>query len=171
MNCKNIILIGMPGAGKSTVGVILAKTARMLFIDTDLVIQEKENMTLQEIINMHGPDKFLEVEEEAILGLKAGGSVIATGGSVVYSKAAMEHLKKSGTAVYLMLPFEEIEERINNITTRGIAMGPGESLRDIYERRVPLYEEYADITVDCSNKNLERVVEEIISSVFEKKHI
>ncbi len=165
MNQKNIVLIGMPGAGKSTVGVLLAKAMKMPFSDTDLVIQERENQALQEIIDTAGLEQFLKIEERVVLQLTCKGHVIATGGSVIYGEAAMKHLKDHGVVVYLELPYLEVEQRINNITTRGIAMGPGQSLLDIYKQRVPLYEKYADITVSCAGSSMEEVVEKIMRAL------
>lgn len=162
MKAKNIVLIGMPGAGKSTVGVLLAKAMKMPFIDTDLIIQERENRLLQDIIDAEGLELFLKIEENTVLKSAFTGSVIATGGSVVYSEAAMRHLKREGIAVYLKLSYEEIEHRINNITTRGIAMGEGQSLLDIYRQRIPLYERVADIVIDGSGITMEQVVEKIM---------
>ncbi len=130
---KNITLIGMPGCGKSTVGVLLAKTVGMDFVDTDLVIQQRENALLQEILNLRGLCSFLAAEEAAVLSLSCTRSVIATGGSVVYSERAMDFLKKSGVVVYLKLPFQEIMERISNITTRGIAIPKGMTMQDVYK--------------------------------------
>jgi shikimate kinase len=140
----NVILIGMPGAGKSTVGVILAKTLGKKFIDTDLLIQEKEKRLLQEILNDDGTAEFLKIEESVLLSMSPEDSVIATGGSAVYSEAAIKHLKCTGIAVYLKLPFAEIKTRLSNITTRGVVMNGSQSLQDVYEERVPLYEKYAE---------------------------
>jgi shikimate kinase len=163
IDMKNIVLIGMPSAGKSTLGVLLAKSLCMPFTDTDLIIQEKENMLLQDIINNFGIDHFLEVEEKVILDCNFTNHIVATGGSVVYSELAMEHLKKNGIVIYLKLDYKEIEQRLNNIKTRGVAITAGQTLKDLYDIRTPLYEKYADITVDCSNKDMEASVEEIIS--------
>ncbi len=160
---KNIILIGMPGAGKSTVGVILAKTLGMQFIDTDILIQQRSARRLQEILDEDGPDVFRQIEEEAILSLRPRNSVIATGGSVVWSRAAMEHLKSLGLVVYLEISFSEIERRIRNITTRGIVLMPNQTLRGMYDSRVPLYEQYADYTILCSGEDPESVVRSIIT--------
>ena len=162
---KNIILIGMPGAGKSTVGVILAKALGRTFIDTDIVIQENAGRLLQEIIDREGPGAFLKIEEKTILSLHCHNSVIATGGSVVFSQKAMESLKKEGVVIYLAISFEEMEERLRNITTRGIVLFSGESLSDMYHERVPLYEKYADITVDCSKGDFEDIVEKVIGEL------
>ncbi|MHB8053472.1 MAG: shikimate kinase, partial [Methanoregula sp.] len=123
---KNIIIIGMPGAGKSTVGVILAKTLGMNFTDTDIVIQETSGRLLQEIIDTEGPESFLKIEENAILSLQGQNAVIATGGSVVFSGRAMEHLKRDGVVLYLAISFEEMARRLNNITTRGIVLVAGQ---------------------------------------------
>jgi shikimate kinase len=162
---KNIILIGMPGAGKSTVGVILAKTLGMHFIDTDIVIQEQAGRLLQEMIDDEGPEAFLRIEEKTILSLKGTNAVIATGGSVVFSERAMHHLKTCGVAVYLDISFEEMVQRLNNITTRGIVLHAGESLLDMYNERVPLYEKYADITINCSDDHFENIVEKIVDEL------
>lgn len=162
MKNRNIILIGMPGAGKSSIGVLLAKALKMPFIDTDLIIQENENRYLQEIINLDGIDRFLSIEESTILNLGTKNHLIATGGSVVYSDASMVHLKKEdGLVIYLELGLEEIEKRIRNISSRGIAAKPGESLAELYNERVPFYERYADITIDCSGKGIEEIVNEV----------
>ena len=155
---RNIVLIGMPGAGKSTVGVILAKALGMNFVDADLVIQERTGLRLQAIIDRDGPAGFLKAEEEAVLSLSCRNSVIATGGSVVMSPRAMEHLISAGTVVYLKVPFEEIEKRLGNISGRGIVLFAGQSLRMMYDQRVSLYEQYADITIDCAGLDFERVV-------------
>lgn len=159
---KNIILIGIPGAGKSTVGVILAKTLGMQFIDCDILIQQQTGRRLQQILDEDGPDAFRQIEEEAILSLHPHNSVIATGGSVVWSKTAMEHLKSLGLVVYLEISFSEMEKRIRNITTRGIVLMPNQTLREMYDSRVPLYEQYADITIASSDKDPESLIVEIL---------
>jgi shikimate kinase len=161
----NIVLIGMPGAGKSTVGVILAKAKRKKFVDTDLLIQEETGRHLQEILDADGPAAFRKIEEETVLSHAFKNTVIATGGSVVLGERAMEYLKKGSIVVYLKVPFPEIEKRLNNITTRGIVLEKGQSLRAIYDQRVPLYETYADITVNCSGHDFERVVAKILEQV------
>ena len=155
---NNIILIGMPGAGKSTVGVILAKALKKTFIDTDIVIQEDSGRLLQEIIDTDGPSAFLEIEESTILSRNFANAVIATGGSVVFSRKAMEHVKNGGVVVYLKISFEEMVRRLNNITTRGIVLVAGQGLLEMYNQRVPLYEKYADITIDCSDGNVENCI-------------
>jgi shikimate kinase len=162
---KNIILIGMPGAGKSTAGVILAKTLGRTFVDTDIAIQERTGRLLQEIIDTEGPDAFLKTEEETVLSRHFDHAVIATGGSVVFSENAMAHLKQDGVVVYLAISFEEMAKRLRNMTTRGIVLFKGESLPEMYHERVPLYEKYADITVECSDGDFEEIVGEVIGEI------
>ena len=163
---KNIVLIGMPSAGKSTVGVVLAKTLGMNFIDSDLVIQEKTGRLLQDIINEDGIDDFLKIEENSILSLKFKNTIIATGGSVIFCDKAIEHLKLEGIVVYLKVEFQEIVKRLDNITTRGVVLANGYSLKDMYNERVPLYEKYSDILIDCSNKGVEEIIFNVISEIF-----
>lgn len=162
---KNIVLIGMPGAGKSTVGVLLAKTLGRRFIDTDLLIQESTGRLLQEIIDADGPDAFLAVEEQIVLGLHRHRAVIATGGSVVYSSRAMEHLRNHGVVVYLKISFEEMEQRLSNISTRGVVVHPGEDLRSLYDRRKDLYGKYADLTIDCSQAHFEDCIRNLVEDL------
>ena len=162
---KNIVLIGMPSAGKSTVGVVLAKTLGMCFIDTDLIIQEKTSRLLQAIINQDGIENFLKIEEAVMLSVDVKNTVIATGGSVVFCKNAIEHLKVEGLVVYLKVSFEEIEKRLDDITTRGVVLANGQSLRDMYEQRAPLYEKYSDIVIDCSDKVVEEIIFNIINEI------
>lgn len=161
----NIVLIGMPGAGKSTVGVLLAKSLGKRFVDTDLEIQNNAGRKLQEIIDADGIEKFLKTEEQVLLQLDCRNSVIATGGSAVYSEKGMKKLAQNGITVFLNVPFEEIERRINNITTRGIAMKNDETLKELYAERMPLYKKYADITVVPWNPSAEETVEEIIKKM------
>jgi shikimate kinase len=162
---KNIVIIGMPGAGKSTMGVILAKTLGRNFIDTDIVAQENTGRLLQEIIDNEGTGAFLETEEKTIISLHGHNAVIATGGSVVFSEKAMAHLKKGGVVIYLKISFEEMVRRLNNITTRGIVLDAGQSLFDMYNQRVPLYEKYADITIDCSDGDFEHCIGNVIDQL------
>lgn len=158
---KNIILIGMPGSGKSTVGVVLAKKLGFQFMDSDLVIQEKCKKLLFQLIDEMGEAGFLALENEINAGIWAEGAVIATGGSAVYGKEAMAHFKEIGKVVYLKLPFEELKERLGDLKERGVVIKEGYTLRDLYEERTPLYEKYADITVECSGRDIRGVVEEI----------
>lgn len=161
LNKKNIILIGMPGAGKSTVGVVLAKNMGLRFLDSDICIQEQENCLLHEIITRDGLDGFIQIENRVNASLDVKNSVIATGGSVVYGKEAMEHLGQIGTIIYLQLPYEEIADRLGDLTKRGVAVQNGQSLLDLYEERIPLYEKYADITINCHEKSIREIVAEI----------
>lgn len=157
----NLVLIGMPGAGKSTVGVVLAKRLGYRFIDSDLVIQEQQGRLLHELIEEYGIEGFWQIESDANAGLEVHNSVIATGGSVVYEPEAMKHLRGIGTIVYLQLPYEEIADRLGDLDARGVTLRPGQDLTALYRERVPLYEQYADITVDCSGKMLRSIVHEI----------
>ena len=145
---KNIVLIGMPGVGKSTVGVILAKVLGYQFVDADLVIQKRENRLLREIIEQEGLDGFLEAEEEANISIaeQCEKSVVATGGSVVYCKKAMEKLRETGRIVYLKLEYENLSKRLGNLKGRGVVLKDGQDLKGLYEERIPLYEKYADLT-------------------------
>jgi len=154
----NIVLIGMPGCGKSTVGVLLAKTLGMHFVDTDVVFQAREGKKLQCIIEEIGIDAFLKKEEEAILGFSCENTVIATGGSVVYGKKAMKHLHENGTVVYIRLPYAEIERRLSNLATRGVTLRDGQTLYDLYQERIPMYEKEADIVFDTSGFEIDKTV-------------
>jgi len=161
MEKDNIVLIGMPGAGKSTVGVVLAKKLGKRFVDSDLVIQDTYGKLLQELIEEHGVEGFWKLENDVNASLDLKNSVIATGGSAVYGKQAMEHLREIATIVYLKLPYEEIQERLGDLNARGVTLQPGQSLMDLYAERIPLYEKYAHITVECSDKMLREVVAEV----------
>ena len=155
---QNIILIGMPGCGKSTVGVVLAKALGMDFVDSDLVIQSTMQATLSQLIEQHGDDGFRDIENRVNASLSMQNSVIATGGSVVYGQAAMEHLRSIGTVVYLRLTCENIAERLGDLHARGVTIRPGWTLRDLYNERCPLYEQYADIVLDYDGLRLRDVV-------------
>ncbi len=148
MNLKNIVLIGMPGCGKSTVGVVLAKALGYRFLDSDLVIQEEDGRLLSEIIDEEGLEGFNRIENEINSRINVKKTVIATGGSVIYGKEAMKHLKETGTVVYIRLPYEEIENRLGDLHNRGVSIKDGQTLRELYDERVPLYEGYADIIID-----------------------
>lgn len=166
MNKENIILIGMPGSGKSTCGVLAAKALLKNFFDTDLLLQGLEKAKLQDIINSNGIDYFISAEEKAILSLDINATVIATGGSVVYSQKAMEHLKALGKIVYLHLSYDVMLSRIKNITTRGVVMKKGSALQDMYNERINLYKKYADYTINCDNNTIEKTVEEIVNCIY-----
>lgn len=159
---SNIILIGMPAAGKSTIGVLLAKTLLKSFVDTDLIIQSKYGSALCNIIEKEGTDAFLKIENDIICSEVYHSSVVATGGSAVYGEDAMAHLRSDGTVVYLEISLDEIKKRIGNITTRGVAMKNGTTLQELYNERLPLYNRYADITVKCEGKTAEEIVTEIV---------
>ena len=159
---KNIVLIGMPGCGKSTLGVILAKTLGMDFVDTDLIIQQREKRLLQDIIDCDGLEKFLDIESEAILSREYTNSVISTGGSAVFRQNAMAHLKKNSLVVFLDVSPRILKNRLKNIKTRGIAADKNEDIDTIYNKRLPLYRKYADYTLNSSGESVETSVEKII---------
>ncbi len=162
----NIILIGMPGSGKSTVGVLAAKALGFDFIDTDLTLQQREGALLQNILNERGTEVFLDLEERAICSVECKNAVISPGGSCVCRELSMAHLKSMGRIVYLDLPLQELEARLNNISTRGIAMEPGQTLSEVYDYRTPLYRKWADITVDCAGQSLEETVSAVLRSLI-----
>lgn len=163
----NVILIGMPAAGKSTLGIVLAKIMNKNFIDADLLIQNSCDKTLQKIIDALGPEGFIEVENEVLSGIEAENSVIATGGSAIYSEAAMAHLKSIGTVVYLEISFESLTLRLNDLQERGVVLkgGISMSLRDLYEERRPLYERYADITVNVDDLSITAAARKVASAL------
>ena len=163
---KNVVMVGMPGSGKSTIGVILAKSLGFDFVDTDLVICKREGKRLQEIIDTEGLEKFLEIEQQVGEEISPVNSVVATGGSMILSDEAMKNLKKDGIVVYVEVPPKILKKRITNMKTRGIAFKKGETLEDIFRVRTPLYEKYADITItadentvpeDCVNQIVEHI--------------
>lgn len=160
---SSLILIGMPGAGKSTIGLLLAKTLVKDFIDTDILIQNREGKALQEIIHEHDYLKLREIEEQVLLDAEYPNHVIATGGSAVYSEAGMRHLRRFGPVVFLDVPEAELAGRIHNFGSRGIACKPGQSFGDLLAERRPLYQRYADITIACRDKNPEQIIGEIIA--------
>lgn len=166
----NIILIGMPGAGKSTIGVVLAKAMGYHFIDSDLIIQAEEEKRLFEIIESAGIDGFLEVENRVNAGLDVHRTVVATGGSVIYGEEAMKHLKSIGTVVYIKVSYEALEERLGNLLQRGVAIKDGNTLRDLYEERTPLYEKYADVSVDVKNMDIREAMEAIRREISEMEN-
>lgn len=158
---RNIILIGMPGVGKSTIGVIAAKQLGYQFVDADLLIQQQEKRLLHEIISEEGVDGFLEIENRVNASIQTEGAVIATGGSVIYGKEAMEHLSSIGTVVYLKLPYPELKRRLRNLKDRGVVLKDGQTLQDLYDERTPLYEKYADIIVDETGLQIEETREQM----------
>ena len=160
---QHVILIGMPGAGKSTVGVVLAKKLGYAFVDADLVIQAKEARLLHEIIAQRGVEGFWQVEESVNASIQADRTVIATGGSAVYGRRAMVHYQEMGKIVYLSLPLEEIRLRLGDLNERGVTLREGQDLAALYEERVPLYEKYAHITVECEGLSIREIVERIVT--------
>lgn len=161
----NIVLIGMPGAGKSTIGVILAKRAALDFVDTDVLIQLDQKKSLQDIVDARGHLALRVVEENILRGLHCRNTVIATGGSAVYSDTAMRHLRSIGTTVYLQLALPELERRVADFSQRGLAKRADQSFADLFAERRPLYERYADIRIDCANKTPEVICDEIVQSL------
>ena len=162
MKKENITLLGMPGSGKSTVGVILAKALGYEFIDTDLLIQRQEGRLLREIIAEEGLDRFVEIENQVNAGVECQRSVIAPGGSVVYGQKAMEHLKEISTVVYLKLSYKTVAGRVLDTAKRGVVLREGQTLKDLYEERCPLYEKYADITINAEQETAGAVMTMIL---------
>lgn len=158
---SNIILIGMPGAGKSTIGVVLAKAMGYSFTDSDLIIQEKTGRLLHSIIEEEGAEGFNAIENKVNSEICTDRAVIATGGSAVYGKEAMEHFRKIGTIVYLKLSCRDIARRLGDLNERGVVIKEGQTLEDLYNERVPLYEKYAMLTIDCTDREIRDIVKEI----------
>lgn len=166
---KHIVLIGMPGVGKSTIGVVLAKETGRAFIDTDLLIQNREKRLLSEIISEEGVEGFLKIEDDVCSHVESdAAAVIATGGSVVYGENAMRHLKEVGTVVYLRLSLKNLTERLGDLAMRGVVLRPGQTLGTLYDERTPLYERYADIIVDEDGSNLEGTLRKVRHTLNEK---
>ena len=163
----NIVLIGMPGVGKSTVGVVLAKALGYQFVDADLLIQEAEGKLLSELIEEHGTDGFIEIENRVNSQIQTHRSVIATGGSVIYGKEAMEHLKSIGTVVYLKQNLRVLQRRLRNLKGRGVVLKEGQTLVDLYKERTVLYEKYADITVDQYKQSIEQTLKAVRKALEE----
>ncbi len=161
----SVILIGMPSSGKSTLGVLIAKRLGYSFIDSDLLIQEREGKLLHKIIAGEGDESFLAIESDVNCAITARDAVIATGGSVVYSEMAMTHLKTLGKIVYLQIPYEEMCRRLGDYSHRGVIIREGATLADMYAERMPLYEKYADVTVDVENADLAHSVERICEAL------
>lgn len=164
---KNIIFIGMPASGKSTVGVVVAKRLGYDFIDTDLLIQKKEKRLLKEIIADVGNDGFLAIENQVNQEVEAEHAVISPGGSVIYCKEAMEHFKEIGKIVYLKVSYETIDRRISNAKNRGVVLKEGQTLHDLYEERTKLFEKYADYIVSEEDLSLEETIDKVLE-LFEK---
>ena len=162
---KNIVLTGMPGAGKSTIGVVLAKILGYQFLDSDLLIQAREGKTLSALIEERGPEGFLEIENRVNAGIQTSRSVIATGGSICYCQEAMQHLKEDGLIVYLKLDYKVIRRRTGSLKDRGVVIKKGKTLKDLYEERTPLYEKYADVTVELSGKSLKESIRQVRGAV------
>lgn len=168
---QNIILIGMPGAGKSTVGVVLAKSIGYKFIDTDLVIQQDQGMVLHDIIEKYGTDGFNIIENNIIRHVNTDKSVIATGGSAVYGKEAMQNLKSIGKVLYLKLPYNEIKKRLGSLGKRGVLIRKDQTLKELYNERIPLYEKYADITINCYGMSIREITEFIKRTIINNSQI
>ena len=164
---KNITLIGMPGAGKSTIGVILAKSLLCDFTDTDLIIQKKTGKSLCQLLEERGTEGFLQLENDIIFEESFSNSVIATGGSAVYGKEAMAKLKAESTVIFLDVAVNELEKRLSNIKTRGVAMKKGTTIKDLYNERLPYYQKYADVTLDCTGLSAEECVDRIVEILKE----
>lgn len=162
---RNITLIGMPASGKSSVGVVLAKRLNMKFVDVDLIIQEKYGKLLKDIIKEYGDDGFRSIEEEVNASLELENCVIAPGGSVIYGARAMEHLKSISTVVYLELSYSAVRSRLGDLKERGVSLKKGQSLKDLYYERVPLYEKYADIVINEMKKSMGKIIDELISKL------
>lgn len=166
---KNIVLIGMPGCGKSTVGVVLAKRIGFSFLDSDLLIQDKYSKLLHELIAEHGIEGFRKIENDVNVSIACEKTVIATGGSAVYGEEAMERLKAMGLVFYLKLPCAEIEARLGDLDERGVIIRDGQTLWNLYEERVPLYEKYADVTIACAGRQIKDIVAEIACKFQEQQ--
>jgi shikimate kinase len=166
---SNIVLIGMPGSGKSTVGVILAKLTSRSFVDTDVLIQTKQGRSLQNIVDRHGYLALRAIEEKVLLDLNCRSHVIATGGSAVYSRSAMGHLKSYGIVVFLNVGLDTLKSRVHDFETRGLAKRPNQSLEDLFAERSSLYRQYADITIDCAGFSHEDVCARIIEELKSMK--
>jgi len=159
---NNVVLIGMPGSGKSTVGVVLAKAAALAFMDTDLLIQSHAGESLQSIVDGRGYEALRRVEEQVLCNLDVAGHVIATGGSAVYSERAMQHLKRNSVIVFLDISMAAVRQRIGDFSLRGISKRPDQTLEELFAERRILYTRYADVVVNCEHKTQDQVCEEIL---------
>lgn len=165
MSKNNIVLIGMPAVGKSTLGVVLAKELGYEFIDADLLIQKREGRLLKEIIADEGVDGFLKIENEVNASINTTKAIISTGGSVIYGTEAMEHLKSIGSVVYLKLDYATLASRLGSLKGRGVVLRDGQTLRDLYDERTPLYEKYADVTIDEKGLDLEATLSAVLAAL------
>ena len=165
MKNNNIILIGMPGAGKSTMGVILAKVMGYRFLDADLLIQEQEKRLLREIIEQEGQEGFIEIENRVNASICTENTIIATGGSVIYGAEAMKHLRSIGTVIYIRLSYQTVSERLGNIRQRGVVLKEGQTLYSLYQERCPLYQKYAHLTIDAEGMDTEQLMETILEQL------
>ena len=161
----NIVLIGMPGVGKSTVGVILAKVLGYQFVDADLLIQQQEGRLLCDIIAQEGTEGFIQVENRVNASIEAKHEIIANGGSVVYGAEAMEHLRRIGTVIYLKVPYSVLKKRLADIKGRGVVLKEGQNLYDLYLERTPLYEKYADVEISEAGLDIEQTVDQIVEKL------
>ena len=162
---RNIVLIGMPGVGKSTIGVILAKELGYQFLDSDLLIQQEESRLLKDIIQEEGIDGFLDIENRVNLSIDVSWTVIATGGSAVYGAPAMEHLREKAVTIYLKCSYEILSRRLRDLHGRGVVLREGQTLKDLYEERTPLYEKYADLTIPEEDKGIEETLADILDQL------
>ena len=161
----NIILIGMPTSGKSTVGVILAKLLGMDFVDTDLIIQKREKRKLSQIIEQDGLEGFLAIENKVCCDVDLQNTVIATGGSVVYGEKGMEHLKSIGRIIYLEIDYETLQTRLHHVKQRGVVLKPGQTIKELYDERVTLYKKYADIVLSEEGQGIEETVQKCVEAL------
>jgi shikimate kinase len=162
----NITLIGMPGCGKSTIGVLLAKALGYRFLDTDLLIQEKENRLLSDILEEEGLERFIEIENQINAQVDVKRTVIAPGGSAIYGREAMEHFKRIGKVVYIQLPYETVADRLGDLKARGVVMKDGQTLEQLYEERCPLYEQYADVVIHADGQEIGPILNKIKIALF-----
>ena len=165
----NVILIGMPGCGKSTLGVLLAKALMMDFIDTDLLMQKQYGKPLQQLVDELGTAGFSDAEERCILGMDVQNTVIATGGSVALEEQAMQHLSQTGKVAFIRLSYATVQKRLNNISTRGIAMEKGQTLKELYDLRQPYYERWAEIVIDADEQHVEESVQALVEALRTKE--
>lgn len=160
---KNLILIGMPAVGKTTLGKQLAEKTGWEFLDTDVLLETKHEATLQELIDTRNHLEFCQIEEELLISLNYENHIIATGGSVIYGQSAMAHLRAIGLVIYLELELLTLEKRLTNYSNRGVANPSGYTFADIYKERIPLYKRYADITIACDKQSTEQIIQQILT--------